>query len=140
MTVSDPSSALQAGIYALLTGDAELTGLAGVFDEVPEDHGGDYVVIGPRKTSIPDDVHGSHGRENVLTVDIWTRARSSIPGDRIGGRIVELLSHQHQTLDPLVAGHTVWRIRWESSQSVDDPERELRRRTDQFRISTAQED
>lgn len=139
MTVSDPSSALQAGLYALLTADAELMALAGVFDEVPEDHAGDYVVLGPRKSSIPDDVHGGHGRQNVITIDTWTRARSSLPGDVIGARLVELLAHRPEALDPLVEGHAVWMVRWESSQSVDDPERELRRRTDQFRISTAQE-
>lgn len=139
MTVADPSRPLQAGLYALLSGDAELTALAGVYDEVPEDVAGDYVVLGPRKSSIPDDVHGGHGRQNVITIDTWTRARSSIPGDIIGARIVELLAHGQEALDALVVGHTVWMARWESSQSVDDPERELRRRTDQFRISTAQE-
>lgn len=139
MTEVDPSEALQVGLYALLTADAPLMALAAVFDEPPENHPGDYVILGPRKSSVPDDVHGGSGRQTVITTDTWTRARSSIPGDRIGARLVALIAHQHAAIDALVVGHKVWKARWESSQSVDDPERALRRRTDQFRIHTAQE-
>jgi hypothetical protein len=143
VTSRDPSLPLQAGLYALLTADAELMdldGFDGVFDEAPEGAAGDYVVLGPRTSSTPDNVHGSHGRQSVITLETWTRARSTRPGSVIAARLVELLDHQQEALDPLVDGHTVWALRWEQHQSVIDPERGLRRRTDLFRISTAQEE
>jgi hypothetical protein len=135
----DPSTALQAGVYQLLTADATLMGLVNaVVDEPAEDEDLDYVVVGSRKLSVPDNVHGGNGRRNSVTVDTWTRARSSIPGDTIGARIVELLDHQHAALDALVVGHQVWKCRWQQSQSLDDPEREIRHRIDLFDIYTAQ--
>jgi hypothetical protein len=143
MTVAavDPAKALQIGIYQRLTGDAELMGLVtGVWNEAPEDQDLDYVVVGTRKQSIPDDVHGRHGRQNIVDVDTWTRARSSIPGDNIGARVVELLTRQHEALDALVDGHVVWMAKWEFSQSLVDPDRELRHRTDRFRFHTSQDE
>ena len=142
-TTVDPAIPLQRGIYALLAGDAELAALdqfAGGYDGPPENVQGAYVVVGTRKQSIPADVHGRPGRQNIISIDTWTRARSSIPGDTIGARIVALLNRQQAALDPLVDGHTVWKVMWEDSLSLDDPDREVRHRIDRFRIYTAQEE
>jgi hypothetical protein len=139
----DPSLPLLRGLYALLSGDAELTGLdgfVGVFNGPPEHVKGDYVVVGTRVQTVPDDVHGRHGRQNIVQLDTWTTSRSSIPGDTIGARLVALLTRRQDDLDPLVDGHRVTMIVWEFSQSLDDPDREVRHRTDRFRIRTSQED
>jgi hypothetical protein len=139
MTTEDPSVPLQAGLYALLTADAPLMALvSGVYDEPPEGKPPAYVVIGSRKQTTPDDAHGRNGRQNIVHLDTWTRARSTLPGDQIGARLVALLDKRQADLDPLVAGHTVWKLRWEDSMSLDDPDRELRHRVDRFRIHTAQ--
>lgn len=141
MSSLDPSYPLQVGVHDLLAGDSALGALVtGVFDEPPEDTFLNYVIVGSRKQSVPDNVHGSFGRIVTMTVDTWTRARSSIPGDQIGARVVELLDHQDEALDPLVTGHAVWRVSWDQHQSVDDDEREIRHRIDTFTIHTAQEE
>jgi hypothetical protein len=141
VTTEDPSIPLQSALYELLTADATLMGLVdGVYDEPPEDSFGDYVVIGSRKQTSPNDAHGRHGRVNLITLDTWTRARSTLPGDTIAARLVTLLDKQQAVLDPLVDGHGVERLRWEQSMSLDDPKREVRHRTDSFRIHTAQDE
>ena len=141
MTTEDPSVPLQAGLYALLSGDAALSALvSGVFDEPPEGKPQAYVVIGSRKQTIPDDTHSRSGRQNIITLDTWTWARSTLPGDQIGARLIALLDKRQADLDPLVDGHTVWKLRWEDSLSLDDPDREVRHRMDRFRIHTAQEE
>lgn len=140
MTAVDPADALQVGIYELLSSDAALDALTlGVFDGVPEgttllpDTG--YVVIG-EMTATPDGVHGKEGRQTSATLHTWTRAESHRQGNQIGAQVAALLTHQHAALDPLVAGHTVWRVEHEFSQTLVDPEPGIRHRVDRFRIWT----
>jgi len=140
MSAVDPADALQEGMYDLLSGDVTLGDLVtGVYDGVPEDitlgDGEGYVVIG-EMTAIPDGVHGKEGRQTGAVLHTWTRAESHRPGNVIGGRLVALLWHRHAALDPLVAGHTVWRVEHEFSQTLVDPEPGIRHRVDRFRIWT----
>lgn len=138
MVSKDPAIPLQRGLYSLLSGDTALLQLVtGVFDEPPEDQPYDFLLIGP-KQSIPENTHTSLGRQNVIQFDTYTRARSSAPGDAIGARLVELLHQRQDDINPLVDGHVVWKSRWEWSQSLDDPDREIRHRIDRFRIHTSQ--
>lgn len=138
MPAADPADALQAGIYTLLSGDAQLAALAGVYDGVPEDEEPAWVIIG-EVTSVPDGVHGLEGRQTSATIHTWTRAHSHAPGNAIGARIVALLWHRHAVLDAVVTGHSVWRIEHEFSQTLVDPDPNLRHRVDRFRIWTHQE-
>jgi hypothetical protein len=135
---SDPADALQAGIYALLTGDATLAALADVYDGVPEHAEPDYVAIGEMVAS-PDGAHGSHGRQTSCAIHTWTRAESHRPGNTIGARIAALLSRQDANLDPLVTGHTVYMVEHEFSQTLNDPEPGIRHRVDRFRVWTRQD-
>lgn len=137
-TYADPGGALQAGLYSRLANDATLTALADVYDGVPEGVEPDYVVIG-EFTASPDYAHGSHGRSTSCVLHTWTRAESHVPGNAIGARVAALLNHQHAALDALVAGHTVWRVEHEFSQTLDDPEPGIRHRIDRFRVWTRQE-
>jgi len=144
--VADPSIPVQRGIRSLLTADAELMAMvAGVWDEpperIPDGAPAAWVVFGTKQTTTDGDgVHGQHSRQVILALDTWTRARSSLPGDRVAARIVALLARRPEALDPHVEGHTVWRIVWEDSLSLDDEDREMRHRIDRFRIWTAQEE
>ncbi len=131
---SDPADALQVGLYELLSSDAELT----VYDDVPDGTDPPYVVIG-EMDSAPDGAHGSHGRETAVVLHTWTRAESHRPGNQIGARLAALLTHRAADLDPLVTGHTVWRIEHEFAQTLVDPEPGIRHRVDRFRIWTRQE-
>lgn len=139
MSASDPADALQVGLYDLLTGDATLSALADVYDDVPEDVEPAYVVIGDM-LSTPDGAHGSHGRQTVAVLHTWTRAQSHRPGNAIGARLVALLERRHADLDPLVDGHSVWMVEHEFAQNLRDPEPGIRHRIDRFRVWTRQED
>lgn len=139
MSATDPADALQAGIYALLSGDVALAGLiTGVYDGVPEGAAPDYVVIG-EMTSIADGTHGGEGRETSAVLHTWTRAESHAPGNAIGAHLVALLWHRHADLDPLVVGHKVWRVEHEFAQTLVDPEPGIRHRVDRFRVWSTQE-
>lgn len=140
MTIAiDPADAVQAGLFSLLSGDAQLDGLVtGIFDEVPEDQALDYVVIRDI-LSTPDNTHGRHGRQITATLHTWTQARSNRPGNTVGARLVALLTRQHADLDAVVDGHTVYMVKHEFHQNMTDPQPGIRHRVDRFRIFTTQE-
>lgn len=135
---SDPADELQEGIYELLSADATLTGLAGIYDGPPENVSLPYVTIG-EMMSTEDSTHDSHGRQTSAVLHTWTRAESNRPGNQIGARLVALLQRKEANLDPLVEGHKVWKIDHEFAQTLVDPEPGIRHRVDRFRIRTTQE-
>ncbi len=137
----DPVQAVQIGIRSLLLADDDLTDLIGVndvWDEPPEDARMPYVHIG-EATSISDGTHSAQGRQVVETIHSWAKARTAAAVNDIGERVVAVLDLQHAALDAAVAGVTVWMIRHEFSQTLRDPDREIRHRIDRFRIYTSQE-
>lgn len=138
MPALDPADALQVGVYGLLTSDATLVAMAGVFDGPPEGVAYPYVVIG-EMTSTPEGVHGVEGRETVVTVHTWARSRGMKAVNDVGARVVRLLHHRHADLNTRVSGHRVWRVSHEFAHALDDPEPELRHRVDRFRVWTSQE-
>jgi Protein of unknown function (DUF3168) len=137
MAAADPTDAVQAGLYTILSSDGTLTSLAGVYDGVPEDDEPAWVIIG-EATSVPDGVHGTEGRETAATIHTWTRGDGFKPANDIGARIMALLWHRHSALDAVVTGHKVWRVEHEFAQTLDDPEPHIRHRVDRFRIWTSQ--
>lgn len=137
----DPVQAVQVGIRAVLLADDTLTDIIGersVWDEPPEDERMPYVHIG-EATSIIDGTHGGQGRQVTETVHSWAKARSASAVNEIGERLVALLDMQEATLDAATPGVTVWMVRHEFSQTLRDPNREIRHRIDRFRIYTSQE-
>lgn len=138
-TYSDPADAVQVGLYELLSGDVTLAALADVYDDIPEGAAKPYVVIG-EITAVEDSAHGSPGRATDTTLHTWTEALSFRPGNQIAARVVALLAKQHVALDALVDGHAVWRVDHEFSQTLRDPDPNIRHRVDRFRIWTRQED
>lgn len=138
MSAIDPADALQAGVYALLNGDATLGALVtGIYDGVPEDVEPDYVVLG-EVASNPDGTHGGEGYETEATLHSWTRAESFKTANTIGGRLVALLWHRHADLDALVEGHRVWRVEHEGAHTLVDPQPGIRHRVDRFRVWSSQ--
>jgi hypothetical protein len=136
----DPVDAVHVGLYQRASGDAALMAMiTGVFDNVPEHQARPYVTIGDLLSS-PSNEHGRPGAQISVTFHTWTEARSSRPGDAIGARLVALFDRQHDPLDALVAGHTVWMVRHEFQQNLTDPTPGIRHRVDRFRIYTSQED
>lgn len=139
MSAVDPADAIQAGIFAILDGDSTLGDVInGVFDSVPSEDAPPYVVIGEMLSS-PDGTHEGEGRQTLATLHTWTKAESFAPGNVIGARVVALLWHQAANLDAQVAGHKVWRVDHEFSQTLLDPQPGIRHRVDRFRIWSSQE-
>lgn len=131
---------LQAAVVTRLKADATLVALlkgqAAVYDQPPETVPIYYVRVGDF-LSIPDNDHGSYGREITMTLHVWTKYRGNKVGQDISARIIELLDHQGDALN--LAGHRVVSIRHEFDQALTDPDPEIRHHVLRFRVVTAQE-
>jgi hypothetical protein len=126
---------VQKALYALLAGDTALKGMvSGVYDQVPEDAAFPYVTLG-ETVETPDNDHDQFGRQNLVSLHVWTRARGHLAGKEITGRLVELIDHQRLA----VPGHRVAAQRYEGSQPFKDPDPEIRHVVARFRIITEQE-
>ncbi|MFE6223330.1 DUF3168 domain-containing protein [Streptomyces sp. NPDC057854] len=118
MTAPSPMFPVQAAVYARLTGDEQLSALiTGVYDYVPEDVAFPYVTVG-EAIETPDNTVAGLGRETVVTLHVWTRARGHAKGLAIAARITALLDHQPLTL----AGAHHVATRYEFGQTLTDPE------------------
>lgn len=136
MTAATPIPAIQTAVHGLLSGDATLGGLVtGVFDNVPEGTAHPYVVMA-FDSEIPDNHHGGFGRETLITLHTWTKARGYAEGSAITDRIMALLDHQPLT----VAGFHHVATRFEFAQTLRDPDPTIRRHVTRFRIVTEQKE
>ncbi|WP_431888735.1 DUF3168 domain-containing protein [Nocardiopsis alba] len=134
MTSPSALDAVQAALYARLTGDAELMALvSGVYDDVAEGTPYPYVALG-ESMETPDNTHDGKGRSTVVTLHVWSRYAGFTEATRIAGRLVELLDER-----PLnVTGRTHISTRFEFSQTLRDPDPRLRHVPVRFRVSTEQ--
>lgn len=134
----------QEALYARLRGDEALRdllaapggprGLHGVYDGAPEGAPYPYVVLG-EAVETPRNAHGAFGAEVLADVHVWDQARTFSTAQRVAGRVRALLDHQ-----PLaVAGHVVVSVRHEQTQTLRDPDPELRHLLVRIRITTEQE-
>lgn len=143
ITTRNPATPVQKAIVARLKGSAELTAaLAGrqaVYDQPPEGEAYPYIVVGDH-LSTPNHDHTSQGREITETLHIWTKQRSSKPGQEIADIVTALLDHQDRALSALLAadGHRCVMIRQEYDQALKDPDPQLRHHVVRFRIQTQQ--
>lgn len=136
MATVDPSQAVQTGLWELLRSDPEIMQtVTDVLDEIPDVKARQYPFIAiPDLSSVPDGTHDDPGRR--LTARIHTYARGDVrdrnerPENTVGARIVALLDRAHRTLDPFVAGHTIWMVRHIESRKVNDLDRSVRHRVD----------
>ncbi|MFJ4907724.1 DUF3168 domain-containing protein [Streptomyces sp. NPDC093249] len=134
-TAATPMLPIQTAVYATLTADALFLAQASLYDYVPEAAVYPFVTIG-EAIETPDNTVAGLGRQTVITLHVWTRARGHTPGLRIAARITELLDHR-----PLsVAGFRHIATRFEFSQTLTDPEPpgDIRHVVLRFRIVTEQ--
>lgn len=85
----------QTYIYALLTGDADLTAIVGsrVYDNVPEGAEFPYISFGPHDV-IEDDADCITAGEHNLQLDVWSRTVGSLQTKEIVSKIKSIL-HDH---------------------------------------------
>jgi hypothetical protein len=83
---------VQRAIYDILSQDRVLRDMVtGVFDDVPEDQAFPYVQLGDRTETNKPSTMLTQGRENTLTLHIWSRAKGYLEAKQIGNRVIELL-------------------------------------------------
>ncbi|WP_238698072.1 DUF3168 domain-containing protein [Streptomyces sp. E5N91] len=136
MTAPSTMGPVQRALYSALSEDATLTALiTGVYDFVPEPSPFPYIAIG-EATEVPDNAHGRFGRQTVVTLHVWTRARGHTVGLAIGARVTALLDHQPLTVEG--QHHVV--TRFEFSQTLTDPEPpgDIRHLVLRYRVVTEQ--
>lgn len=146
----NPATSVQRAIVAALRADAELVTLLAsikgvtpatpaVVDEPPEGQAYPYIRVGDH-LSIPDHDHTSAGREVTETLHVWTKERSSKPGQEIADRATAVLDHQVAAFSALLEphGHRCVTIRQEFDQALEDPDPQIRHHVLRFRIQTEQ--
>lgn len=106
----------------------------GVFDHVPETAFKPYVVVG-EMFSISDNAHGTPGFVTIATFSIWSEQRGFREAHEIKDRLLELFDHQPLDVDGF---HHV-ETRFEFSQTLRDPNPNIRRALLRLRIVTEQE-
>jgi hypothetical protein len=92
-------SAVQAGVYAALTGDATLGTLVpgGIWDHVPEDPTWPYLRIGELHED-PRDTSGVQRRKVAITLHGWSQYRGRAEVLSIVDRVIALLRYTTLTL------------------------------------------
>lgn len=140
---NNPAWAVQVAIVAILKGSSSLTtalgGKANVFDGPPETATYPYVAVGDH-LSIPDNAHGTYGRDITETVHVWTQTRTMKEGQGIANIVTALLDHRVTEVTAALAlsGHRCVSIRQEFDQALRDPDPQLRHHVVRFRLETAQ--
>lgn len=134
MTAATALGSVHAAVYTKLNTDATLKAMVtGIFDYVPEGTDYPYVVIG-EATETPENSHDRFGRSQVITLHIWSNDRGFKKAQAIASRIHALLDHQALT----VSGQNTISVRYEFSQTLIDPNPNLRHIPIRFRITTEQ--
>lgn len=133
MTARSPLLAVQTAIYEKLSQDATLSGMAGVYDHVPEDAEHPYVEIG-ETTQTADNTLDGFGRQQVVTLHVWSKHRGFKEALQIEDRLTELLDHQPLTL----SGFDHVFTKFEFGQTLKDPDPEIRHVVFRLRVATEQ--
>lgn len=150
ITNHNPAIAIQRAIVERLRADATLITLLApikdvtpatpaVVDQPPEGQLKPYIRIGDH-LSIPDNDHTSFGREVTETLHVWTKERSSKPGQAIADAVTASLDHKVAEFSALLepSGHKCVSIRQEFDQGLEDPDPQIRHHVVRFRIQTQQ--
>jgi hypothetical protein len=116
-----PQSELQARLFAILNGDADLATLLGgsnrVFDQVPDNTEFPYVTLG-EALLLDWDSHTWAGFQGEVSVHTWSRADGRLQAQNIMKRIYALL----HSVDLAIAGFKTISFRQTSAQVVRDPD------------------
>lgn len=122
--------AVQAIILGLLKDSTDLMeAVTGVFDNVPQDTGYPYVVIG-EDNHTEWDTETTEGRDVSCGISVWTQGRGKKETKQLQGYIYDAL---HQ-VDVTIAGFKVDMINCESSSSFMDADGLTRQGIQEFRV------
>ena len=119
--MSEPSAALQRGIYAALTNTPTITGLVGtrVYDRVSPTATFPYVRIGSDQT-VSDDIDCVEESVEVFSqVDVFSRAQGKVEAKNIAGAIVRALKVENI---PIEIGYELQEIHHADTRFLDDPD------------------
>jgi hypothetical protein len=135
MANSTAMAAVQATVIALLGGDSILTGLAPVYDAVPEGRSYPYIEIGDI-VETPNNVFGKNGRSLLVVISAF----SDVPGFKEVEAILERLNVLlDDTLLPDPAGWKCWMSAYESGTAQKEFDTvELRHLIANYRIEVSQ--
>jgi hypothetical protein len=134
MIARTPLYPLQVAMYQRMVGDPDLSSrVTGIFDEVPEGQQKPYVVLG-EAFETPRNNHGQFGRTTVASLHIWSSHAGFSEALNIQNSIMELFDHQPLTVD----GQHVVAVRYEFSQTLRDPDPDIRHVVLRFRVTTEQ--
>ena len=132
MTNSSPMWAIQVAVRNALLADTDITDVVtGVYDHVPETAGFPYITVG-EATETSDNTHNTFGHQTTVTLHIWTRQRGHKQGLELLQSVKAALDRQPLTVD---GRHTVL-IRHEFTQTLRDPDPEVRHIPARFRVIT----
>lgn len=133
MTIArSPLLPIQTAMYDRMVADPDLTGK--VFDHVPEAQQKPYVTLG-EAIATPRNNHGQFGQETVETLHIWSEQHGMTEALELEDILIELFDHQPLT----VAGHRTVSVRFEFSQTLRDPDPNIRHVILRFRVTTEQQ-
>jgi hypothetical protein len=116
--MSNPTLPIQTAVYNLLSGES---GMADVYDEVPETARYPFVVIG-ESYSTPDNSHDRRAWRTVVTIHVWSEQQGFSEAVGIADAVDALLDHQ----DLNVSGFTHIATRFDFQQTLRDPDPNLR--------------
>lgn len=132
MTNSSPMWAIQVAVRNALLDDTDITDVVtGVYDHVPETAGFPYITVG-EATETSDNTHTTFGHQTTVTLHIWTRQRGHKQGLELLQSVKAALDRQPLEVD---GRHTVL-IRHEFTQTLRDPDPEVRHIPARFRVIT----
>ncbi|WP_116248173.1 DUF3168 domain-containing protein [Nocardiopsis sp. FIRDI 009] len=120
---------LQQAIYQRLAGDAELTAITGVHDEVPEAATYPHVLVG-EVIEEPDDSHDNQGLTVAFVLHIWSKYRGYGEIGRILAHLDRLLDRQPLTVD----GFELVAIFREHHRMLRDPDPTIRHCPVRYRV------
>nr|BBH90139.1 hypothetical protein KTC_48900 [Thermosporothrix sp. COM3]BBH90204.1 hypothetical protein KTC_49550 [Thermosporothrix sp. COM3]BBH90269.1 hypothetical protein KTC_50200 [Thermosporothrix sp. COM3] len=125
---------IQRALYQRLTGDTTLMNLVkGIFDasSVPDVQTYPYVTIG-EATEVPFHSFQRRGYEATVTLHIWSAAKGFKEAQAILARLNQILDQQSLQL----ATMTQVGCWYEFSESLNDPEEDVRHMPVRYRIET----
>jgi hypothetical protein len=123
--------AVQTALYTALTSDVTLSGLAGIYDEVPEGVTFPYIVIGDA-VETPANAHNEFGSRVAATIHAFSEYRGYAELLPIIDRLMSLLDHQALT----IAGRDLVAIRHEQTVLMRDPDPDVRHAVVRFSFET----
>ncbi len=111
----------QKAVFDLLTGDVTLAALAGIYDEPKQGVSFPYITLGEGDES-PSDTFGKQGKNNRLTIHIWSRHN----GMKEVGEIAERMNFLMDSASLSIAGYNTIHVTHMSTRFFRDPDGETR--------------